>query len=347
MTIVTADNNPDHGVLQSDLKKYTGWDGELTPEEQSLLKNRNLTYDELDKIIDRNVKATEPETKEEKQKREKKEKWNKIINAIGDGVSSLANLYYTSKGGLNTYDSNASLSKAYQDRLDKQMQLRKESNTNYLNYALKKLDLINDEYNQNQKDQDRTAKYIESAQKAAATDKTNNLNAELLGMKVSGQDAINEKNEAFAKKTQAEADAAQSLLKAKLELEHAQSAAQKAAAQQHIAEATKAYADAKSNRIRALKTGSSKSASGSGHGKAKYYGSLTVGGHTYNYSTKSDYDKAVAEFANKYHVNTSQVQGGVKLRDGRIVGGKTQTCEWVFHISIPFYSYLLPQHILA
>lgn len=31
MTIVTADNDPDHGILQSDLKKYTGWDREINP----------------------------------------------------------------------------------------------------------------------------------------------------------------------------------------------------------------------------------------------------------------------------------------------------------------------------
>lgn len=49
----------------------------------------------------------------------KKERNRKIISAIGDGISALSNIYFTTKGGNNVYDAKNSMSKATQLRYDK------------------------------------------------------------------------------------------------------------------------------------------------------------------------------------------------------------------------------------
>ena len=60
-----------------------------------------------------------PETAEERAKREKNEKWEKILSAVGDGVSSLADLYYAGKTGISNYDAQNSMSAKTKARWDK------------------------------------------------------------------------------------------------------------------------------------------------------------------------------------------------------------------------------------
>lgn len=66
------------------------------------------------------------ETEEQRKRREKAEKRNALFAAIGDGVSALSNLYFTTKGSPSA-DQSKSLSKAESDRKDK---ARKERENN-------------------------------------------------------------------------------------------------------------------------------------------------------------------------------------------------------------------------
>lgn len=77
-----------------------------------------------------------PETADEKAKRERKEKWDKTAAAIGDGISALANLYYTTKGAPNSYDGNNSMSERTRQLYDKLDKDRKENDRWYLNYFM-------------------------------------------------------------------------------------------------------------------------------------------------------------------------------------------------------------------
>lgn len=86
--------------------------------------------------VDMLNKMYTPETAEEKAKRERKEKWDKTAAAIGDGISALANLYYTTKGAPNSYDGKNSMSERTRqlyERLDKD---RKENERWYLNHYM-------------------------------------------------------------------------------------------------------------------------------------------------------------------------------------------------------------------
>ena len=77
-----------------------------------------------------------PETAEEKAKRERKEKWYKTAAAIGDGISALANLYYTTKGAPNSYDGKNSMSERTRQLYDKLDKDRKENERWYLNHYM-------------------------------------------------------------------------------------------------------------------------------------------------------------------------------------------------------------------
>lgn len=77
-----------------------------------------------------------PETAEERAKRERKEKWDKTAAAIGDGISALANLYYTTKGAPNSYDGTKSMSERTRQLYDKINNDRKENDRWYLNHFM-------------------------------------------------------------------------------------------------------------------------------------------------------------------------------------------------------------------
>lgn len=77
-----------------------------------------------------------PETPEEKAKRERKEKWDKTSAAIGDGISALANLYFTTKGAPNSYDGQNTMSERTRQLYDKLDKDRKENDRWYLNYYM-------------------------------------------------------------------------------------------------------------------------------------------------------------------------------------------------------------------
>lgn len=68
-----------------------------------------------------------PPTEEELEKERKREKREKIFAAIGDGISALSNLYFTTQGAPNAFDPKNSLSAKAQERWEK---LKKERDEN-------------------------------------------------------------------------------------------------------------------------------------------------------------------------------------------------------------------------
>lgn len=84
------------------------------------------------KAHEQNVKAyndfintiyKKPETAEERKAREKLERNGKMWTSIGDGISALANLWYTTKGSPNAFTKESALTPKMQERYDK---LKKE-----------------------------------------------------------------------------------------------------------------------------------------------------------------------------------------------------------------------------
>lgn len=84
-------------------------------------------------------------SKEDLEKEAKQRKREAIINAIGDGISSLSNLYFTTQYAPNAYNPKEGLSAKAQARWDKIDADRKEDKDKYLSAYLKAVEADRDE----------------------------------------------------------------------------------------------------------------------------------------------------------------------------------------------------------
>lgn len=78
-----------------------------------------------------------PPTPEELEKEKKKQRRDAIFAAIGDGISALSNLYFTTQGAPNMYNGNNTMSERTKIRYDKLMKDREEKKTAYYNGLMK------------------------------------------------------------------------------------------------------------------------------------------------------------------------------------------------------------------
>lgn len=88
---------------------------------------KTMTYEEMFRMSN----PYTPPTPEELEKERKKKKREAIFAAIGDGVSALANLYFTTQGAFNSYDPKNSMSAKFQKRWDKIEKEREGKNKEY------------------------------------------------------------------------------------------------------------------------------------------------------------------------------------------------------------------------
>ncbi len=94
-------------------------------------------YDQVYKILEQQIANNPIETPEQRKKRERNEKWEGIISGIGDAVSAVSNLYFTSHYAPNMYDHRSSLSDKAKARWDKAKAERDATINQHLNYAIK------------------------------------------------------------------------------------------------------------------------------------------------------------------------------------------------------------------
>lgn len=106
----------------------------LKPKEQEVStavagEPRRLSYVQMYEMMNR---GNRPETPEEKAAREKREKREAVLSAVGDGISALSNLFFTTKGAPNSYDPRSSMSAAARARWDK-LKAEREANLRIYN----------------------------------------------------------------------------------------------------------------------------------------------------------------------------------------------------------------------
>lgn len=108
---------------------------------------RRMSYVELYEAMNRD----KPETAEERARREKREKSEAILSAVGDGISALSNLFFTSRYAPNAYDPSKGMSaKARErwDRLRKEREARRrEYNEGYMRASMLDRDAERDDRN--------------------------------------------------------------------------------------------------------------------------------------------------------------------------------------------------------
>lgn len=239
-----------------------------------------------------NAEENRPETDEERKKRERKERSKRIISAVGDGLSALSNLFFTTKYAPNMYN-HQTMSQAdkVNDRLEKLKAEREKKRDQYLNYSLRLGDLENSRA--------RTLRELEAQreQQKQARDRHNWL-ALLQQDKRREQKAKGDKAEQDAIAAKAVADNAAALQKKKLETEGARGESYRASA-------------------------------GASRARAGYYGSAsTEKRHHFRgkeYISEKDYTKDVVEAARQYNERHMD-EVDVEKDDGN--GGKKTVKEW-------------------
>lgn len=107
---------------------------------------KRMSYEEMFKMLN----PYQPPTKEELEKEKKKQKREQIFAAIGDGISALSNLYFTTKGAPNMYTGANNASERTRVRWDKLTAERNANMTAYIN-GLMRARQADDAYNDNER----------------------------------------------------------------------------------------------------------------------------------------------------------------------------------------------------
>ena len=245
-------------------------DGVQTPVEKTVDNSpKKMSYKEMYQALN----PYKPPTAEELEAQRKKEKRQKIFAALGDGISALANLYFTTQGAPNMYNPANSQQDVVKDRWDKIKQERDQNMKEYTE-ALMKAQALDDENADNER----------KWQRLLGIDKAN---ADKAKAEQERKDAIAEaqrlKYEAAANKDD------------KLAALYQQKSEAIAAGLPYVATKLQAEIDKlKASAGKDNRQGTSSWVSGKG-GKSggKPYGTF----NGVEYKTKSDYDRAVVRYA--------------------------------------------------
>lgn len=135
--VVQQPTHPNGGVEQSKSEQLKQQDGELPPvvtvpgqAEQTAQTGapKKMTYVEMMQ----QMSPYKPPTEEELAKERKRRKTQAIFSAIGDGISAMSNLYFTTQGAPSMFDGRTTLSGTAQKRWDKVDAERKANNEKYV-----------------------------------------------------------------------------------------------------------------------------------------------------------------------------------------------------------------------
>lgn len=104
-------------------------------------KSTDYLWDEISNAMDQTKKAYRVRTPQEIEAQRKADKRNALFAAIGDGVSALSNLYFTTKGAPSVERGGKTLSEAQQAASDKWWKDEKEAREAYIRDLLRALRL--------------------------------------------------------------------------------------------------------------------------------------------------------------------------------------------------------------
>lgn len=273
-----AFDNDDDAEQKSILDNYK--------KEQEAIDNLNNDYDARRAKYNQFLEDYEKKSAED----EKSYNRNKLWASIGDGISALSNLYFTSKGAPNMYNADDSMSKANQDRYERLRKLRKEDHDRWINSHMQGMNMLSKELTERRQQMDTKRRLITTAQKL---------------------DNDAKKYELLAKQAEEKGN----LMEAQINWYKARESAEnsKAAWNQAKAEwvAPEAQSRIRKNEAQATKALNSGSGSGEG-GSGKHY--TTWNGKRYH--DQAEYEADVRAQAAQKKVDTDIVE---KDRRGRVV----------------------------
>ena len=246
-TFYSMTDTPDNAVSANDIERLTGYQLEKTPQQQEAEKKRQLDYEAMQRLMDEEIKRREPENEKEREQREKREKRRLLWASIGDGISALANLHFTTQDAPHAYNDKDGMLQRHQALLDRMQKERKENRDKYLEYVLKRAQLSDNEARRQDEDQARKQNAIMTAQRMKMQEEEHGWQRDLAEAKIAGA-------EADAQNKKAIADAQAAVQQAKIDLLNAKTDTERTAAKKNLAIATRNLRDAQSNSIKAAKT---------------------------------------------------------------------------------------------
>lgn len=162
-------------------------------------KRPGLTYTEMWQRLN----PYTPPTPEEVEAERKKEKRQKLFAALGDGISALSNLYFTTKGAPSMYDGKQTQSQQVNDRWEKLRQERQANLKEYTEGLMKAQQLDDARWDADQTWKETMENNWRNYQLKKAADEraaeTHDLEVQLAQGKISEQDYKTEKAEVDAK----------------------------------------------------------------------------------------------------------------------------------------------------
>lgn len=245
-TFYSMTDTPDNAVNANDIERLTGYQLEKTPQQQEAEKKRQLDYEAMQRLMDEEIKRREPENEKEREQREKREKRRLLWASIGDGISALANLHFTTQDAPHAYNDKDGMLQRHQALLDRMQKERKENRDKYLEYVLKRAQLSDNEARRQDDDQARKQNAIMTAQRMKMQEEEHAWQRDLAGAKIAGA-------EADAQNKKAIADAQAAVQQAKIDLLNAKTETERTIRKKNLAIAFRNLKDAQSNSIRAAK----------------------------------------------------------------------------------------------
>lgn len=129
-----------HMNLREKVKYFTGEDINAPDNEDNPYRSKQVkTYEDMTQRLEDEERRLRPETEESRKKRERKEKREKLFAALGDGLSALSNVYFTTQGAPDM-SSKKTLTAAVQEKYDKMKAEREADRDKYLNLLKLKAD---------------------------------------------------------------------------------------------------------------------------------------------------------------------------------------------------------------
>lgn len=280
-------------TTSTEVHQNSSLDNESIPTAEGAPRSkRQMSYVEMYEAMH----PQKPETAEERAKREKRERSQAVLASIGDGISALSNLFFTSQYAPHAFDASRGQTATTKERWERLRKEREANSKQYFDGYMRALamDEANDKDNRNwrhtiEREKISDERYeVKAAQDKALAD---------LNEKLKNQQITAAEYEAEIKRIKAQHAEENEIL----DLGYKQ-----AGIRQRNAAAGAAHASAAASRAKA----ESYSNGGSG-GKGKKL-TLTIGKDTFTYGSTEDYERAVERYASEYGVHAYE-----KYKDGR------------------------------
>ena len=191
--------------------------------------------------------ASANETEEQRKKREKREKSKRVIAAVGDGIRALSNLYFTSQYAPNMYNPDDTQLAKVDARQEKLKEEREANRDKYLSYSLRIGDLENDRA-KTVREMEAQAERLRLAREKADREQEEHKWLEALQPdKKREQTAKADAADSIAKSKKAEADHAEAMQKAKVNIAKQRGKTEQTKQEANHASATAHYASARAS----------------------------------------------------------------------------------------------------